>query len=90
MASFSNRCRKILRKGSNSSGSFWYINSLPNSKILDQSKLKAVADDKINLTEKLKFIFGMVEKHFRERRKCWFSAFPPFPKMFSKSFFKVV
>ena len=29
------------------------FNSLPNNKILDQSNLKALADDKINVTEKL-------------------------------------
>ena len=29
--------------------------------ILDWSKLKAYADDKINVTEKLKFVFGRVE-----------------------------
>ena len=33
------------------------VNSLPNDKILDWSKLKAIADDKINTTEKLKFVF---------------------------------
>ena len=31
------------------------FNSLPNDKILDWSKLKAFADDKINMNEKLKF-----------------------------------
>ena len=30
-------------------------------KTLDQSKLKEVADDKINVTEKLKFILGRIE-----------------------------
>ena len=39
------------------------INPLPNDKILDQSKLKAFADNKINVTEKLKFILERVE-HF--------------------------
>ena len=31
-------------------------NSLPNDKILDWSNLKGVADDKINVLEKLKFV----------------------------------
>ena len=35
--------------------------SLPNDKILDWSKLKAFADDKINVTEKLKFVLKRVE-----------------------------
>ena len=34
-----------------------YINSLPNYNILDWSKLKATADEKINVAEKLKFVF---------------------------------
>ena len=37
------------------------IISLPNNKILDWSKLKAFADDKINKTEKFKFVLGRVE-----------------------------
>ena len=37
------------------------LNSLPNDKFLDWSKLKAHADDKINLAEKLKFVLGRVE-----------------------------
>ena len=35
--------------------------SLPNGKFLDWSKLKAFADDKVNVTEKLKFILERVE-----------------------------
>ena len=36
------------------------VNSLPNDKILDWSKLKAFADNKINVTEKLKFVLERV------------------------------
>ena len=36
-------------------------NSLTNDKILNQSKLKAFANDKINVAEKLKFVSGRVE-----------------------------
>ena len=32
------------------------LNSFPINKILDWSKLKALADAKINVTEKLKFV----------------------------------
>ena len=38
-----------------------WINSLPNDKILDRSKLKAFADNKINMNEKLKFVLETVE-----------------------------
>ena len=37
------------------------VNSLPHGKILDGSKSSAFADNKINVTEKLKFVLGRVE-----------------------------
>ena len=37
------------------------IKSLPNNKFLDQPKLEAFADNKINVNEKLKFVLGRVE-----------------------------
>ena len=37
------------------------INSLPNDKVLDLTKLKAFADNKINVTQMLKFSLGRVE-----------------------------
>ena len=46
------------------------VNSLPNDKSLDWSKLKAFADDKINVTKKLKFALGLEEKNCKKRRKC--------------------
>ena len=67
-----------------------YINST-NGKFLDWSKLKAFADAKLNLAEKLKFVLGRVEKkHCGKRRKCWLPAFSPFPTMVSKGFFPSV
>ena len=64
------------------------LNSLPNDRFLDWSKLKAFADDKINVTEKQKFFWGWMDgKHCGKKRKCWLPAFSPFPTMFSKGFF---
>ena len=37
------------------------MNSLPNEKILVWTKLKAFAEDKINLNEKLKLVLGRAE-----------------------------
>ena len=37
-----------------------WINSLPNDKVLDWSKLKTFADDKLYLAKKLKFVMGRV------------------------------
>ena len=39
---------------------YWF-NSLPNDKILDKSKLKDVADDKIYVTQKSNFVLRWVE-----------------------------
>ena len=54
--------------------------------VQDKSKVKALADDKINVIEKLKFVLGRVKKHGGKRRKCWWPAFSPSPTMFSKGF----
>ena len=59
------------------------LNHFPNNKMLDTSILKKFADDKINVTQNLKF---WSRKHCGKRRKCWLSAFSPFPTMFQKAF----
>ena len=41
----------------------------PNDKILDCSKLKALADDNINVTENLKFVLGKVENIVGNKEK---------------------
>ena len=55
-------------------------------KILDCSKLKAFADDKLNEIEKTN-CYRMDRKHGWKRRKCWLPAFSPFPTTFSKGYF---
>ena len=57
------------------------FNPLPNSKTLGWSKLKQFADEKINVTEKLKF--GRVKNIVGKGENA---AFSPFPPMFSKGF----
>ena len=37
---------------------FTELNLLPNGKISDYSKLKAFADDKVSVTQKLNFVMG--------------------------------
>ena len=39
------------------------LNSLPKDTIFDSSKLKISANDKINVIENSRFIFGKVRKH---------------------------
>ena len=49
---------------------------------LGLSKLKALTDDKINVTEKFSF---WVWKHCGKERKCWLPAFSPFHTIFSST-----
>ena len=60
------------------------INSLPNDKIFDQSKLEAFADDKINVAEKLKIVLERVEKIVRKGENAGYQHFPLFPQSFQK------
>ena len=63
-----------------------FFNSLPHSMILDWPKLKASADGKINVTEKLKCVLGRVENIMEKGENAGYPAFSPFPIMFSKGF----
>ena len=74
------------------------VNPLPNNKILDQSKLKGFADDKVNVIQNQKFVLERVKKHSGKRKNivgkgenAGYQHFSPLPTMFSKGFFfKVV
>ena len=61
--------------------------SLPNDNILDLSKLKAFAEDNINVNKKIRFNLGGVEKSCEKKSKCWLSAISPFPTVSSTGFF---
>ena len=56
-----------------------YFNPLPNDKFLDWSKLKALADDKIIVTEKLKFVLGRVENMMEKGENTVYQHFLLFP-----------
>ena len=58
---------------------FLCINSLPNDKILDWSKFKAFADDKINVNEQLKFALGRVKNIVRKGENVGYQHFLLFP-----------
>ena len=67
------------------------LNSLPNDKYLDWSKLKVFADNKINMTENLKFVLRKGEYIVGKGEKCWLPVCSPFSLMFSKAFlFKII
>ena len=56
------------------------LNSLPNDRILDQSKFKAFADDKIYVTEKLKYVLGIIEDMLGKTENADYQHFLLFPK----------
>ena len=63
------------------------INPLPNNKIFDCSKLKAFPDDKLNLAEKLKFVFGRIENIMGKGENAGYQHFLLFLQCLPKAFF---
>ena len=60
------------------------VNSLPHDKMLDWSKLKAFADAKINVVEKLKFALGRVENIVGKGEHAGYQHFLLFTQCFQK------
>ena len=63
------------------------FNPLPNYKFLDWSKLKAVADDNIIVTQNLRFAFGRVEKIVVKGENAGYQHFLLVPQFFQKASF---
>ena len=61
-----------------------FINSLPNGKILDHSKLNALADNRINVTKKFKFVSERIENILGKGENAGYQHFLLFPKCFQK------
>ena len=61
-----------------------HLNSSPNDKNLDWTKLKAFADDKINVNETLKLVFGRVENIVGKGENAGYQHFLLFPQCFQK------
>ena len=61
------------------------FNSLPDDKILDLSKLKTFADDKINIEGKLKFGLGKGENIVVKGENAGYQHFLPFPHFVHKA-----
>ena len=63
------------------------FNRLPNSKFLDWSKLKLFTDDKINVTQNLKFVFRRVENSVGNGENAGYQHFLLFSNCFQKPSF---
>ena len=60
------------------------FNSLPYEKILDLSELKAIADDKINISKKLKFVLERIENIAEKVQNIGYPHFLLFLQCFQK------
>ena len=60
------------------------INSLPNDKVSDKSRVKAFADNKINASQKLKIKLGRVE-NVGKGENAGYQHFLLFPQCFQKA-----
>ena len=63
------------------------LNSLPNDKFLDFSKLKAFADNKINVNEKLKFDLERIKNIVGKGENDVYQHFLLFTQYFQKASF---
>ena len=64
-----------------------WVNSLTNDKNLDRSKLKAFADDNLNVNQKFKFALGRVENIVGKGENAGIQHFLLFPLCFQKASF---
>ena len=63
------------------------VNPLPNNKILDWSKLKAIADDKMKVLKMVIFVFDMIENIVEKEGNASYQYFLFLPQCFQKAFY---
>ena len=63
-----------------------FFNPLPDDKILGLPKLKAFADDKLNVTQNLKDVFHRIESIVGKEENAGYQHFILFPQCFQKAF----
>ena len=66
------------------------FNSLPSNNFLDMTKLKAFADNKINVTKQLKFVLEGIENSVGKGESADYQHFLLFPQCFQKLSFPEV
>ena len=64
-----------------------WVNSLPDYKFLDLSKLKAFSDEKIDVRENMKFVLGSMENIVGKGEIAGYQHFLLFPQCFQKGYF---
>ena len=63
-----------------------FFNPLPDDKLLGLSKLKAFADDKLNVTQNIKVVFHSTENIVRKEENAGYQHFLLFPQCFQNAF----
>ena len=61
------------------------LNSLPNIKILDWSRFKAFAEDKISVTQKFEFVYGRAENIVGKGENAGYQYFLLFSQCFQNA-----
>ena len=64
-----------------------HVNPLPDDNILGLPKLKAFADDKSNVTRKIKVVFYRTDNIVRKEENAGYQHILLFPQCFHKTFF---
>ena len=83
--SFSNSIFKKLHT-KKKSGLVWErVSRLLNNEILDQSKLKAFADDKLKVAQMAKFVVDKIENIVGKEENAGYQHFLLFPQCFQKA-----
>ena len=77
----------VLNTNTTNQPILFFFNSLPSDRILDLSKLKAFTDDKVNVNENLKTVFGRVENIVGKGENAGYQHFLLFPQCFQKASF---
>ena len=62
-----------------------WVNFVPSDKILDMSKLKAFADDNLNMYQKMKFALVRTENIVGKGENAGYQHFLLFPQCFEKA-----
>ena len=80
-------CNCTFRADRPASKGFGVIQSISTRQNLDQTKLKAFADDELNETKMIVSAFDRVENIVGKGKKLLVQAISPFPTMVLKGFF---
>ena len=68
----------------------FFLNPIPDNKILGLSKLKVFADDKLNITQNIKVVFHRIANILGKEENAGYQHFLLFPHCFQKAFSSIV